>query len=203
VSRSWGATFRPQRLYNRLKMLDSSDRGLVEQSRSGDPAAFGELVRRYQTSVYNVCYRLLGERRAAQDLAQEAFVRAYERLRSYDVERPFGPWMRRVAANLCLNQLARAGPPSVSLDDERDEPRAPAASDPALAHEQAESAEALRAAIARLPPNYRAVIELRHFQDLSYDEIAAALKISLSDVKSRLFRARKQLAESLRPEANE
>ena len=61
-------------------MLNSSDRELAEQSRSGDPAAFGALVRRYQTSVYNVCYRLVGERRAAQDLAQEAFIRAYARL---------------------------------------------------------------------------------------------------------------------------
>ncbi|MEP7357211.1 MAG: sigma-70 family RNA polymerase sigma factor [Anaerolineales bacterium] len=186
-----------------MKMLEASDRGLVELSRSGDPAAFGELVRRYQTSVYNVCYRLLGERRTAQDLAQEAFIRAYQRLRTYDVERPFGPWMRRVAANLCLNQMARTSPPSVSLDDERDEPRAPAGSDPAVAHEQAESAAALRAAIARLPPHYRAVIELRHFHDLSYEEIAAALKLPLSDVKSHLFRARQQLANSLRPEAHD
>jgi RNA polymerase sigma-70 factor (ECF subfamily) len=186
-----------------MSMLDSSDRGLVELSRNGDPAAFGELVRRYQTSVYNVCYRLLGERRAAQDLAQEAFIRAYERLRSYDVERPFGPWMRRVAANLCLNQLARTSPPSASLDEERDEPRAPAASDPAVAHDQAESADALRAAIAALPPHYRAVIELRHFQELTYDEIAVALKLPVSDVKSHLFRARKQLAASLRPEAKD
>jgi RNA polymerase sigma-70 factor (ECF subfamily) len=184
-------------------MADSSDRVLAEQSRSGDPAAFGELVRRYQTSVYNVCYRLLGERREAQDLAQEAFIRAYDRLGSYDVERPFGPWMRRVAANLCLNQLERTSPPSVSLDDERDEPRAPAGSDPAEAHEQAESAAALRDAIARLPPRYRAVIELRHFHDMTYDEIAAVLKLPLSDVKSHLFRARKQLAESLRPEKHD
>jgi RNA polymerase sigma-70 factor (ECF subfamily) len=184
-------------------MVDSSDRVLAELSRSGDPAAFGELVRRYQSSVYNVCYRLLGERRAAQDLAQEAFIRAYERLRTYDVERPFGPWMRRVAANLCLNQLARSSPPSVSLDDERDEPRAPAGSDPAVAHEQTESFEALRAAIARLPPKDRAVIELRHFQEMSYAEIAAALQLPLSDVKSRLFRARQRLADSFRPETRD
>jgi RNA polymerase sigma-70 factor (ECF subfamily) len=184
-------------------MVDSSDRVLAELSRGGDPAAFGELVRRYQTSVYNVCYRLLDERRAAQDLAQEAFIRAYERLRTYDVERPFGPWMRRVAANLCLNQLARTSPPSVSLDDERDEPRAPAGSDPAVAHEQSESAEDLRAAIARLPPKDRAIIELRHFQEMTYDEIAALLKMPLSDVKSHLFRARKRLAEDLRPETDD
>src|SRR5258705_6465643 len=103
-------------------MVDSSDRVLAEQSRGGDPAAFGELVRRYQTSVYNVCYRLLGERRAAQDLAQEAFIRAYERLRTYDVERPFGPWMRRVAAHPCLHPIGRSRPPPPSPGDQRGQP---------------------------------------------------------------------------------
>ena len=185
-----------------MKMVDSNDRALVEQARGGDPEAFGELVRRYQTSVYNVCYRLLNERRAAEDLAQEAFIRAYQRLDSFDLERPFGPWMRRVAANLGLNQLARPSWPSVSLDDERDEPAAPATAEPAVIHDQAEAAEALRAAIAQLPPHYRAVIELRHFQEMSYAEMAAALRLPLSDVKSHLFRARKLLADALRPRAN-
>jgi RNA polymerase sigma-70 factor (ECF subfamily) len=99
--------------------------------------------------------------------------------------------------------LAHSRPPSISLDDERDEPRADAGSDPAVAHEQSESAEALRAAIASLPPKELAVIELRHFLDMSYAEIAAALQMPLSDVKSRLFRARQKLAESLRPESHD
>jgi len=84
-------------------MPDPSDRDLALRARRGDAEAFGELVRRYQASVFNVCYRLLGERREAEDLAQEAFIRAYERLDTFDADLPFGPWMRRVAANLCLN----------------------------------------------------------------------------------------------------
>jgi RNA polymerase sigma-70 factor (ECF subfamily) len=180
-------------------MPDSSDRALVLRVRGGDPEAFGELVQRYQTSVYNVCYRLLGETGAAEDQAQEAFIRAYERLDRYDAERPFGPWVRRVAANLCLNRLGSLKSPALSLDDERDEPSlgpaaSAAAADPAAAHEAAELASALRAAIAALPPGYRAVIELRHFHDLSYAEIAAELGLPMSDVKSNLFRARKLLA---------
>ena len=186
-----------------MKMVDSSDRALVEQARGGDPEAFGELVRRYQTSVYNVCYRLLSERGMAEDLAQEAFIRAYERLASFDLGRPFGPWMRRVAANLALNHLARPGWTSLSLEDERDEPVAPAAAEPAALFDLAEAAEALRAAIAQLPPHFRAVIELRHFQELSYAEMAAALGLPLSDVKSNLFRARKLLAETLRSETDD
>jgi RNA polymerase sigma-70 factor, ECF subfamily len=175
-------------------MPDSSDRALVLRVRGGDSEAFGDLVQRYQTSVYNVCYRLLGETGAAEDQAQEAFIRAYQRLDQFDLERPFGPWVRRVAANLCLNQLTGVRGPTLSLDDERDEPIVETAPDPAAAHEQAEMAGVLQAAIAALPAHYRAVIELRHFQDLSYAEIAVELGLPVSDVKSHLFRARKLLA---------
>ena len=175
-------------------MADPTDRDLAIRARRGEAEAFGELVRRYQTSVFNVCYRLLGERREAEDLAQEAFVRAYQRLDSFDAERPFGPWMRRVAANLCLNRLQLDAPPAAPLDEERDEDTA---TTPEAAQEQSERAELVRAALLSLPGHYRAVIELRHFQELSYDEIAAALRLPLSDVKSHLFRARKMLAEKL------
>lgn len=175
-------------------MADPSDRDLAIRARRGEAEAFGDLVRRYQTSIFNVCYRLLGERREAEDLAQEAFVRAYQRLESFDAERPFGPWMRRVAANLCLNRLQLDRPPAAPLDEERDEDTA---STPEVAQEHTERAELLRAALLGLPGHYRAVIELRHFQELSYDEIATALHLPLSDVKSHLFRARKMLAERL------
>lgn len=182
-------------------MPDSSDRALVLRVRGGDPDAFGDLVQRYQTSVYNVCYRLLGETGAAEDQAQEAFIRAFQRLDQFDAERPFGPWVRRIAANLCINRLAGAREPAFSLDDERDEPELAPAPDPATRQEAAETAAAVRAAIAALPAHYRAVIELRHFQELSYAEIAAELKLPVSDVKSHLFRARKLLAAhaALRP----
>lgn len=178
-------------------MPDPSDPELVSRARAGDPAAYGELVARYQASVFNVCFRLLGERPAAEDLAQEAFIRAHGRLAQYDDTRPFGPWMRRVAANLCLNHL-ESRRPSLPLDDERDQPAEDLLSqDPAAVREAAETAAAVRAAILRLPPHYRAVIELRHFQELSYADIAAALRLPVSDVKSHLVRARKLLADDL------
>src|SRR5262245_53027695 len=132
-------------------MPDSSDRALVLRVRGGDTEAFGELVLRYQQSVYNVCYRLLGEPGAAEDQAQEAFIRAYQRLDRFDAERPFGPWVRRVAANLCLNRLSAAREPGLSLDEERDEPPDEPTTDPAVGHSQAELAEALRVALAALP----------------------------------------------------
>ncbi len=179
---------------------EPQDGDLVRRSLQGNPEAFGELVQRYQSSVFNVCYRLLGERAAAEDLAQEAFMRAYERLGTFDVSRPFGPWIRRVAANHCLNHLERRPQPDQPLDDEAALPVGQAwhgTQDPATVAEMNQTAQALRAAILALPPRFRAVIELRHFQDLSYAEMAAALERPLSDVKSDLFRARKLLAQSL------
>ena len=84
-------------------MLDHSDRSLVSMALQAEQQAFGELVRRYQTSVFNVCYRIMGERQEAEDMTQETFLRAHDRLNTYDPERPFGPWIRRVGANFCLN----------------------------------------------------------------------------------------------------
>ena len=178
-------------------MVDSSDRDLVLRTRSGEVNAFGELVRRYQVSVFNVCYRFLGERREAEDLTQEAFIRAYKRLETFDAGRPFGPWMRRLAANLCINHLRRHEPPSFQLEEERDLPKQTQEMDLEARHMQVERSEVVRAAILGLPSHYRIVIELRHFHDLSYAEISTVLKIPLSDVKSHLFRARKMLAKRL------
>jgi RNA polymerase sigma-70 factor (ECF subfamily) len=170
------------------------DRDLILRARRGETEAFGELVTRYQTGVFNVCYRVLSERREAEDLAQESFIRAYERLDTFDLERPFGPWIRRVAANLCLNHVSARPAASAELDEERD---ADDAERPEAAYEVRERSEQIRRALAALPPQYRLVIELRHYQDMSYDEIAASMGIPLSDVKSHLFRARKLLAEKI------
>ena len=171
---------------------------LVEQARNGDAAAFGELVQRYQASVFNVCYRMTGERREAEDLAQEAFIRAYQRFNLFDVQKPFGPWIRRVAVNVCLNQMQRKAIGDIELDEERHTAAAPTLQSPEKILETAQTAQALRAALLELPLHYRAVIELRHFQELSYTEIAGQLRLPVSDVKSHLFRARRLLAEKLR-----
>ena len=120
-------------------------------------------------------------------------MRAYERLNIFDDTREFGPWIRRVAANVCLNHLSSQKPTS-ELEEERD---ADQSQRPEAVVEVRERSEQIRQALASLPANYRIVIELRHYQEMSYDEIAAELKIPLSDVKSHLFRARKLLAEKL------
>jgi RNA polymerase sigma-70 factor, ECF subfamily len=174
-------------------MAASTDRELIVRARRGDRNAFGELVTCYQTGVFNVCYRLLHERSEAEDLAQETFMRAYDRLPMFDLDREFGPWIRRIAANLCLNAL-EARKVTAQLDEERD---ADDGQRPERQVEVRERSAQIRDALLSLPPHYRVVIELRHYQELSYDEIASELKIPLSDVKSHLFRARKLLAEKL------
>ena len=174
-------------------MSAPSDRDLIQRARRGDAEAFGELVLRYQTSVFNVCYRLLHERLEAEDMTQETFLRARDRLHSFDEERLFSPWIRRVAANVCLNHL-ESQKRTVALEEEHD---ADESQRPEKQVEVRERSEQIRRALASLPARYRVVIELRHYQELSYEQIAAELDIPLSDVKSHLFRARKILAEKL------
>src|SRR3990170_9082348 len=180
-----------------MAMNEASDRLLVQRTRGGDVNAFGELVQRYQTSVFSVCSRLLGDSAEAEDLAQEAFLRAFRRLASFDAERPFGPWMRRVAANLCLNMLQQRRPTPAELDDEMDEVPGDPRETPELAGDRSELAQRVRSGLFRLPDSYRAVIELRHYQDMSYDEMAAALGIGVGEVRPRLFRARRMMARWL------
>jgi len=178
----------------------ASERELIDRTRGGKRDAYGELVRRYQTIVYNVAYRLVGERQAALDLAQETFVHAYQALKSFDATRPFAPWIRRIATNLSLNWLERNRVITVSLeraDDATEVPLPDHSTEPERVYLQTEQHALVLQAILRLGPRQRAVIELRHFQDLSYEEIAAVLGLPLSDVKSDLFRARQQLRRFL------
>ena len=124
-----------------------TDRDLILRARGGNTEAIGELTTRYQTSVFNVCYRMTHERREAEDLAQETFLRVYSRLDLFDLERDFGPWVRRVAANICLNHF-ETQKPTVEIDDERlaDENNRPEA-----VYENRERSELIRKAIASLP----------------------------------------------------
>lgn len=186
---------------------DGSDEQLASLVQRGNTAAYGELVRRYQRAVYATAYRLVGEEQEALDVTQDAFVRGYRAFHSFDPARPFGPWIRRIATNLALNQVQRRKGETAFADQpgaaDAREPGEWAIVDEAAGPEQrylaSERQAVLRQAIQELPPHYRAVIELRHFQDQSYGEIAARLGLSLSDVKSYLFRARQALRKRLEP----
>lgn len=178
-------------------MSAPADRDLVNRVRQGEVNAYGELVQRYQQSVFNVCYRVLQNRQDAEDLAQESFVRGFNRLDQFDINRPFGPWIHRLAANLSINALKRRKQ-LLTIDEERDRSLIEDNTQPEQAFVRKEHRSDIHAALADLPPHYRAALELRHYQNMKYEEMAEALGLPLNTVKSHLFRARKMLAERLR-----
>ena len=176
---------------------------LIEQLQKGDLDAYGDVIREYQTSVYNVCLRILGNVQEAEDLTQDAFLRAYRNISHFDLSRPFGPWIRVLAANLCYNHLKKARLARVPLEDERgylaqDPQRAPEA----LLEISQEHQELYRK-IWQLPESQRVALELRHFQGLSYQEMASTLNLPLNTVRSHLYRARRKLAELLEEKQDE
>jgi RNA polymerase sigma-70 factor (ECF subfamily) len=177
-------------------MNTATNRNLAMLAAQGNREAFSELVHRHQASVFNIAYRMLGNRGDAEDAAQEAFIRTYLALDSFDSSRPFSPWLKKIAVNVCLNQLKRKNP-TPYLEDAFPPQREPAPGPEAQTIHR-ERAKKVRAAILALPPRYRAVIELRHFQHLSYKEISKTLERPLSDIKSDLFRARRMLADKLK-----
>jgi len=174
----------------------AKDRSLTQLAAQGDQDAFGELVQLHQSAVFNVAYRMLGNQRDAEDAAQEAFIRAYKAFDNFDSDRPFRPWIKRIVTNLCLNRI-KGHRPTLSLESGLPPPKEPNPGPEAQTAKRQRETE-IRSAIISLNPRYRAVIELRHFQDMNYEEIAKTLSKPLSTVKSDLFRARKMLAEKLK-----
>src|SRR5579859_4143175 len=176
-----------------------SDRLWVEQACSGDQEAFGELVKLHQHAVYNLAYRMLGERGEAEDAAQETFLRAYAHLDRYDQERPFRTWLLSIASNHCIDRLRKRRLKWLSLDE-------PLPPHPELSSHEIEPEDAvitnergamIQQMLDELSPEYRAAVVLRYWYDLSYTEIAEMLNTTESAVKSRLFRARQALAEKM------
>jgi RNA polymerase sigma-70 factor (ECF subfamily) len=178
-------------------MAAAKERKLIEQVQKGDLDAYGEIIRAYQASVFNVCLRILGNVQEAEDLAQDAFLRAYRNISHYDPSRPFGPWVRVLAANLCYNHLKKARLTWVELEDERGYPDHGSQRDPEAWLEISQANQDLYQQIWQLPENQRVALELRHFQGLSYREMAATMNLPLNTVRSHLYRARRTLAESM------
>jgi RNA polymerase sigma-70 factor (ECF subfamily) len=164
----------------------------------GDEAAVNRLVTTYQQPVFNLCYRMLGEYTEAEDAAQEALVKAVLNLHAYDVERPFKPWVLRIASNECIDRIRRRKP-VVSLDGMGDdgawEWQAGQSPNPETEMLHLERQVQIQEMLESLPPLDRTVITLFYWEGLSYTEIGDVTGLSISAIKSRLFRARRVMAQ--------
>jgi RNA polymerase sigma-70 factor, ECF subfamily len=170
----------------------------LDKARRGDKSAFGKIIEAYQRPVYNLAYRMLNNSGEAEEAAQEAFIRAYTRLDSYNPNHKFSTWLLSITSNYCIDLIRKRRaillsideplPPHPSLMSER-------SSGPEPQLVQSEQQEMVQRLLAELAPEYREAVVLRYWHELSYDEIAEMMDTTVSAIKSRLFRARKQLAE--------
>jgi RNA polymerase sigma-70 factor (ECF subfamily) len=179
-----------------------TDQEAVQRCLAGDAEAFSTLVERYGGRVYNIALRITNDSDAAADCAQEAFIRAYRALHQYDPNLPFGPWLYRIATNASLNHVQRWHAHETPVEEfpESAEPDEAGPESSALRREELDE---VVAALAELPVHYRAALTLRHFQQLSYQEVADALGIPLGTVKTHLHRARAALKARLAARARE
>jgi len=170
---------------------------LIAEAKAGNKEAFSKLVEKYQKPVFSVCYRMLGTPTAAEDAAQEAFIRAYQALDRYDPERSFATWILSIASNYSIDQLRKKKVTILSMDSDKHAWLAPP--DPGPSPEKValvkEKNALVQAILADLAETDRAAVVLQYWHDYSYEEIAETLDLSSSAVKSRLFRARKLMAE--------
>ncbi len=174
----------------------SNENEWIHRAKQGDDNAFAMLVEAYQVPVYNLCYRMLGNPSEAEDAAQETFLRAYKGLSRYDPERRFATWLLSIASHHCIDQLRRRRFPILSLNDLLPwQQKADDTPGPETALTVKEEQDAVKTMLEQLGDQDRVVLILRYWYDLSYEEIAQAVSSSVSAVKSRLHRARRQLAE--------
>ncbi len=170
---------------------DADDAALVSRSLAGEQAAFETLITRHQRPLFTVACRMLGNQDDARDAVQTALGKVYQHLETYDPRHRFFSWIYRIVVNECLNMLRARRPEDVLS------PAIAAVGTPFEAAAAEQRATQVQRALLQLPPDARAVIVLRHFGELSYDEIADALGVPSKTVKSRLHSARQKLGELL------
>jgi RNA polymerase sigma-70 factor (ECF subfamily) len=166
------------------------------RAQQGDDEAFAHVVKEYQRPVYNLCYRMLGNPNDAEDAAQETFLRAYKSLSRYDRNRSFATWLMSIASHYCIDLLRKKRLTTVSLDDDNKswfEPADPGPH-PESVVSQWEKQEQVQELLEILSPKDRAAVVMRYWYDYSYKEIADMLSLTVSAVKSRLHRSRRELA---------
>ena len=179
--------------------MENTEAIWVQQAREGDQAAFTLLVEAYQTPVYNLAYRMLGNMVEAEDAAQETFIRAYRRLDTYDPSRKFSSWLLAIASHYCVDMLRRRRVNYMSFDElppmvELSMPRNTQPEQVVVSQQQADTVQRL---LDTLPASYRTPVILRYWYDMSYREIADAMGVTESTIKTRLHRARARLAQQV------
>jgi RNA polymerase sigma-70 factor, ECF subfamily len=171
------------------------DLELIHRCRAGDTRAFGELVTKYRSKLFTMAYAMVGNENDAWDLAQEGFLRAWQSIHRFEGRSSFYTWLHRITMNLAIDLLRRQSRRNeVELND-----AIPSFfSCPGINYERAEIRQRVYAALAQLSPEHRAVIVLKHIEDLQYQEIAEILNLSIGTVMSRLFYGRKKLQSILK-----
>ena len=192
----------------RVELASATDQEVVVLARHGQEAAYRELVRRYERPVFSLVYRMVRDRELAEDLAQETFVKALNAIESYRPEFKFSSWIFKIANNAAIDQLRRRELDTLSLDGSphAETPEAIEATALQIGDRQETALEEVEArelggeievAIARLRPEYRSCILLRHVEGRPYEEIAEILGLPLGTVKTYIHRARNELRLSL------
>lgn len=177
------------------------DEKVIAKAQEGDLFSFDHLVKKYQKKMYTLAYRMVKNHDAADDIAQETFINAYSSIKSFKLGYSFYTWLYRICMNLSINYLKRQKfviPESQFEEEVSPLEKKTESEDPLSLLVQKEQERKIEQAIDSLPPKYKAVFILKVYEDLSYEEIAQTLKISLGTVMSRLFRARERLQELLK-----
>ena len=177
----------------------------IKQVIKGDQDAFAEIVEIYSNSIYQLGYRMLGNRHEAEDIAQEAFIRAYVNIKSFNQDLKFSTWLFRIATNLCIDRI-RKKKPDYYLDAEVSGTDgltmySQLASNSPIPEQELESLElqeSVQKEILKLPEKYRSVIVLKYIEELSLNEISEILDLPLGTVKTRIHRGREALRQQLR-----
>jgi RNA polymerase sigma-70 factor (ECF subfamily) len=166
------------------------------KAQKGDGEAFTKLVEAYQKPVFNMCYRMLNNAEDAEDAAQETFLRAYKALRRYDNKRAFATWLLSIAAHYCIDQIRKRRITMVSIEDMPYMELSDGEPGPEKSMGNKEDKEKIRSLLTSLNPTDRAAVVMYYWYDFSYDEIAEVLNLTMSAVKSRLHRSRREMAQS-------
>ncbi len=183
--------------------MRARDRAWVEEARSGDARAFGRLVDAYQQRIYAIAFGIVRDRDEAWDVAQEAFVKAYQNLERFEDQSAFYTWLYRIAYNVSIDHVRerqrRARPAQQEPEAVVERSVGAGVEAPDVTARRREIAGVLRDAMSRLGEKHRAIIVLREVEGLGYDEMAEVLGISKGTVMSRLFHARQKLQALLQP----